>query len=97
MTSAPPATKAPDSSRFSDIPGSSISSLAPAASLATPLTSTFPDVDMQALRGGVNSIDTSDVNTMQNIFLDSQFMNLDRVITYDDGSLFAAELNNGSW
>lgn len=97
MTSAPPAPKRPDSSRFSDIPGSSISSLAPAASLATPLTSTFPDVDMQALRGGVDNIDTSDVNTMQNIFLDSQFMNLDRVITYDDGSLFAAELNDGSW
>lgn len=94
MTSIPPVTEPAGSSRFSNNVGSSVSNM---ASLATPLTSTFSDIGMQALRGAVDDLDTSGVSSMQNILLDGQFMNLDRVITYDDGSLFAAELNDGSW
>ncbi|KAF7523509.1 hypothetical protein G7054_g11725 [Neopestalotiopsis clavispora] len=66
-------------------------------SLTTPLTPSFPTVGIQAMPGGSEGMNSSETNSMQHILLDSQFVNLDRVITYDDGSLFAADLDGGSW
>lgn len=36
-------------------------------------------------------------NSLPNVMLEQQFMNLDRVIAFDDGSMFTAEIDAGSW
>lgn len=42
-------------------------------------------------------MDTGEFNTIPQMILDQHFMNMDRVITFDDGSMFAAEMDNGAW
>ena len=42
-------------------------------------------------------MDTGEFNTIPQMILDQHFMNMDRVITFDDGSMFAAEMENGAW
>ncbi|KAF2798061.1 hypothetical protein K505DRAFT_346843 [Melanomma pulvis-pyrius CBS 109.77] len=42
-------------------------------------------------------MDAGEFSTIPQMILDQHFMNMDRVITFDDGSMFAAELDNGTW
>jgi hypothetical protein len=42
-------------------------------------------------------MDTGEFNTIPQMILDQHFMNMDRVITFDDGSMFATEMENGTW
>lgn len=38
-----------------------------------------------------------DLNGMPQMLLDHHFINMDRVITYDDGAMFSADLDGGGW
>ncbi|RYP66645.1 hypothetical protein DL769_005977 [Monosporascus sp. CRB-8-3] len=49
-------------------------------------------------RGSIATITgMDDFNSISQAMLDQQFMNLDRVIAFEDGSMFAAEMDGGSW
>jgi hypothetical protein len=42
-------------------------------------------------------LDSSDFNNIPQMMLDQQFMNMDRIIAFDDGSMFDATLDHGAW
>ena len=47
--------------------------------------------------GTSNMAGVDEFNSIPNAMLEQQFMNLDRVISFDDGSMFTAEIDAGSW
>ena len=47
--------------------------------------------------GTSNMAGIDEFNSIPNAMLEQQFMNLDRVISFDDGSMFTAEIDAGSW
>ncbi|PSN65475.1 hypothetical protein BS50DRAFT_556125 [Corynespora cassiicola Philippines] len=48
--------------------------------------------------GVPNGMDAGDFNTIPQMMFDQHFMsNMDRVIAFDDGSMFAATLEHGAW
>lgn len=56
---------------------------------------TLDHVVSDALANGLEA--SNDFATIPQMMLDPNFMNMDRVITYDDGAMFAATLDNGQW
>ncbi|ORY67110.1 uncharacterized protein BCR38DRAFT_426110 [Pseudomassariella vexata] len=42
-------------------------------------------------------VDTGEFNTIPQMMLDQHFMHMDRIITFDDGSMFAANLEGSVW
>lgn len=59
----------------------------------SPIPGTVPAVNISI----PNALDVGDFSTIPQMTLDQQFMNMDRVIAFDDGSMFAATLDYGAW
>ena len=66
---------------------------------APPPASVYVDPEGQARRGSTTSsmMGMDEFSTIPNAMLDQQFMNLDRIIAFDDGSMFTTELDPKSW